>query len=83
LAKVVSSGVAYEREESDFGVACAAAPVFGFDGRVIAAMSVTGPVTRLVPERLAPTVRLAALALTRQVAGRPNHLDAGTEPVGG
>jgi DNA-binding IclR family transcriptional regulator len=67
LAKAASAGVAYEREESDLGVTCAAAPVRGFGSHVVAAISVTGPVTRLDPERHAPTVRLAALALSRRL----------------
>ena len=48
--------------ESDLGVTCVASPIYRFGEQVVAAISVTGPVTRLDPERYAPTVRLAALA---------------------
>lgn len=72
LATVARTGVAYEREESDLGVTCAASPVRGLGGRGLAAISVTGPVTRLKPERYASTVRLAALALSR-LLGSPQE----------
>ena len=40
-------------------------------GQVVAAISVTGPVHRLDPGRYAPTVRLAALALSRRLGRLP------------
>ncbi len=67
LARAARAGVAYEREESDLGVTCAASPVHRFGEQVVAAISVTGPVHRLDPERYGPTVRLAALALSRRL----------------
>lgn len=69
LATIARSGVAYDREEADIGVTCAAAPVFAYGKRVVAGISVTGLVTRLDPDRLAPTVLLAALGLSRQLSG--------------
>jgi len=77
LATVARVGVAYEREESDLGVTCAASPVYGFGHHVVAAISITGPVGRLQPERYAPTVRFAALALSRQL-GSPSGANAVT-----
>jgi DNA-binding IclR family transcriptional regulator len=71
LAHVTRAGVAYEREESGPNVTCVASPVFGYGNRVVAALSVTGPVGRLDPERFASTVRLAAFALTRRLGGQP------------
>ena len=68
LARAARDGVAYEREESDLGVTCAASPIYRFGEQVVAAISVTGPVHRLDPDRYAPTVRLAALALSRRSA---------------
>jgi IclR family transcriptional regulator, acetate operon repressor len=67
LATAARVGVAYEREESDLGVTCAASPVHGFGHHVVAAISITGPVGRLQPERFTPTVRLAALGLSRRL----------------
>ena len=71
LARAAHAGVAYEREESDLGVTCVASPISRFGEQVVAAISVTGPVSRLDPERYGPTVRLAALALSRQLGRRP------------
>jgi IclR family acetate operon transcriptional repressor len=75
LARAARVGVAYEREESGLGVTCVASPIFRFGEQVVAAISVTGPVTRLDPERYAPTVRLAALALSRRLV-RPSAAPA-------
>ena len=74
LTAIRESGISYDRQESAMGVVCAAAPVFGSDGRVLGALSVTGRAERLDTERMAPAVRTAALALSRQLGaplGRP------------
>jgi IclR family transcriptional regulator, acetate operon repressor len=60
-------GVAFEREESVPGIACAACPVLGPDGTAIAAISITGWTTALDVARVAPAVRTAALSLSRQL----------------
>jgi IclR family transcriptional regulator, acetate operon repressor len=70
LARAARAGVAFEREESDLGVTCAASPIYRFGEQAVAAISITGPVSRLDPERYAPTVRLAALALSRRLGRR-------------
>jgi DNA-binding IclR family transcriptional regulator len=60
LARVLTDGVAFSREEREVGAAGLAAPIFGPDGRVVGAISVCGPVHRLHDEALArftPTVR--------------------------
>jgi IclR family acetate operon transcriptional repressor len=80
LARAAREGVAFEREESGLGVTCAASPVEGFGRQVVAALSVSGPVSRLQPERFAPTVRLAALALSRRLGARAPSL-ASLNPV--
>jgi DNA-binding IclR family transcriptional regulator len=49
------------------GIVCAASPVFGPGGTVLAALPVTGWSSRLDLERVAPAVRTAALALSRQL----------------
>ncbi len=67
LAKIADEGIAYDREEARIGLACVAAPVFGLGGRVLAALSVSVPTLRAAPERLAPAVRTAALALSRSL----------------
>lgn len=67
LAAARSSGIAYDREENALGVLCAAAPVFGPDGQVRAALSLSGLSRGLIP-RMAPAVKTAALALSRDLA---------------
>lgn len=69
LSRVVESGVAYEREESTAGLLCVAAPVFDGAHRVIAAISVSGPVGRFRPEGQADAVRVAASALGTALTG--------------
>ncbi|MFI0356794.1 IclR family transcriptional regulator [Actinomadura sp. 9N407] len=68
LARTVDRGYAVNREESEAGVSAIAAPIIGPDGRPIAAISITGSTHRLDLERLAPAVRTAASALTRELA---------------
>ena len=70
LDTVVDGGVAFEREESAVGLTCVAAPVLGADERPIAAISVTGPVTRFRPESHVDAVRAAAAGLEVTVARR-------------
>jgi len=67
LVAIRASGVSYDREESNPGVLCAAAPIFASDGRVRAALSVSGFSRRLAP-RMGPAVQTSVLALTRDLA---------------
>src|SRR5512139_3042718 len=52
LAEVRRSGYAVDDEEFDPGVRCIAVPVFDFRGKAIGAMGISGPATRITPERL-------------------------------
>jgi DNA-binding IclR family transcriptional regulator len=52
LEGVVEQGYAIALEELELGLAAAAAPVRAHDGKVIGAISVSGPVYRLDPDRL-------------------------------
>jgi IclR family acetate operon transcriptional repressor len=71
LARIRETGVAYESQESQVGVACAAAAVLTSSGEPLAAISAAGWVGDFDPARVGPAVRTAALALSRQVANRP------------
>jgi DNA-binding IclR family transcriptional regulator len=70
LNRVVETGIAFEREESAPGLACVAAPVFGTNDKPVAAISVTGPTSRFVPESQVPYVRAAAEGLHSTIARR-------------
>ena len=62
--------MAREREESSVGVTCVAAPVLDGEGTAVAAISITGWINRLDPDRLAPAVRTAALSVSRVLRSR-------------
>ncbi|MFC7492996.1 MULTISPECIES: IclR family transcriptional regulator [unclassified Nocardioides] len=70
LSLVRSAGVAYEYEESATGIACVAAPVLDRDDRVVAAISVTGPVHRFRPEAHASAVKAASAGTSAILARR-------------
>jgi DNA-binding IclR family transcriptional regulator len=65
------AGFALDLEECDAGLCCAAAPVHDASGRMVAALSVSGPAFRLGEERLlrsaVPAVIGAAEALSREL----------------
>lgn len=64
LALIRRRGYGVDNEERELGVRCVAAPVFGADGRVAAAVSISGPSGRVTLERQ------AELSLRVMVAGR-------------
>ncbi|RED14156.1 Transcriptional repressor IclR [Pontivivens insulae] len=68
------SGVAHDDEEHAEGLRCVSAAVLNEDSRPVAAVSVSGPVARITPERLeelADHVRAVAADITREFGGRP------------
>jgi DNA-binding IclR family transcriptional regulator len=71
LRSVASEGYAIDSEECEEGLVCAAAPVFGPTGEVVAALSISGPAYRLGEERvhreLAPHLVAAAGRLSREL----------------
>jgi len=56
LSSVALQGYAVDMEECEVGLRCAAAPVHDPSGRVVAALSVSGPSFRLCQDRLLDTV---------------------------
>jgi DNA-binding IclR family transcriptional regulator len=70
LGTVVETGVAYEYEESAVGIVCVAVPVFDSRDEVVAAVSVTGPVTRFHPPSHAAAARAAASGIAATLARR-------------
>lgn len=67
LQDIRTNGTAYDHEESHLGVSCVAAPVFGADKKIRAAMSVTGQTRVMDLPRLGVAVRTAAFTLSRQL----------------
>lgn len=71
LRTVASQGYAIDFEECEEGLVCAAAPIFGPTGEVLAALSISGPAYRLGEERvhreIAPHLIAAATRLSREL----------------
>ncbi|MFW5743994.1 MAG: IclR family transcriptional regulator [Spirochaetota bacterium] len=70
LSVVRDQGYATDDEECEVGVRCIAAPVRDYSGAVIAAISTSGPVGRMTPDRMkkiAPRMTRAAAEISRQL----------------
>ncbi len=67
LRSVRTRGYAVDREERERGVRCVAAPVRDSQGRVVAALSVSAPATRL-PHRRIPEVAGAVLETAAEIS---------------
>jgi DNA-binding IclR family transcriptional regulator len=68
LAEVRRTGLAFTDQEMTLGTRSIAAPIRAADGRVVAALSLTTRQRNAELHRLAPAVRTAARALSRDVA---------------
>jgi IclR family acetate operon transcriptional repressor len=76
-------GYAVDREEREVGVRCVAAPVRDLHGRVVAALSVSAPASRL-PHRRIPQVAATVVAAAREVSRRLGFsVGRISPPVGG
>jgi IclR family acetate operon transcriptional repressor len=73
LAAVREQGVAFDLGENVDGVLCVAAPVFDQHGRVIAAISVSGPTSRMESKLMAirDDVRSAGAKISRMLGPLP------------
>ncbi|MFV0373853.1 IclR family transcriptional regulator [Microbacterium sp.] len=70
LDHVRTAGVAYDRGESLESLACIAAPVRGPGGRVVAAMSVSGPASTFQPLRHERVLRAVAFRAGQSLSSR-------------
>lgn len=52
LEIIKQKNYAFDNEERELGVSCIAAPVFGFDNEIIAAISISGPTSRFTKENI-------------------------------
>jgi len=68
LSEIRQSGLAVEVGEFVDAAAAVASPVFSSSGALVGAISVSGRAGDFDPERSGPSVRAAALALTRRLA---------------
>ena len=60
LAEVRRRGYAVTDEELEPGLVAVAAPIYGYDGTVVAALSVSGPASRMARDALAAAASLCA-----------------------
>jgi DNA-binding IclR family transcriptional regulator len=70
LARTRALGYAVDDEEEEIGVRCIGAPVWNWEGQVVAAVSVTGTTGRInadTLEQIAGHVKRAALGISRQL----------------
>lgn len=67
LMMVQDHGVAFDRDEAALGLTCVAAPVVGWSGQLLAAVSVSGPSRRFRPASSVAAVRQAAAGVARSV----------------
>jgi DNA-binding IclR family transcriptional regulator len=80
LAKVRAHGFAFEREESMPGFGCVAAPI-GNPGEAVAALSVCGPINRMMfDQRLVAPVRMTAMAVWRNAEDGPQRVALTPQP---
>jgi IclR family acetate operon transcriptional repressor len=81
LAEVRSQGYAVDDEETEEGARCVGAAIVGRDGKPVAAVSISGPLSFAPPERipeLAREIERACRSISELIGGR----DAGPESAG-
>lgn len=75
LKETADQGWALDDEEYEMGVRCVAAPVYDYTRRVRGSVSVSGPSSRMTPERIhdeiVPAILEAALQLSHQLGYEP------------
>lgn len=72
LDQIIKSGFGCDDEERELGVSCYAVPVFGFEGKVIAAISISGPTMRL-DESVRVKYIEYLLAITKEISDDLSH----------
>jgi IclR family acetate operon transcriptional repressor len=69
LDTVRQAGYAVDDEEFDPGVRCLGAPVFDFRGKLAGAIGISGPSTRMSPDRL-PELAAVVMVTARSLSER-------------
>jgi DNA-binding IclR family transcriptional regulator len=68
LVEIRKTRIAYEMEESAIALACVASPIVGRNGKAIAAISVSGRLRSIDPDRVGQTVKATATAISCRLA---------------
>lgn len=83
LSKVRRTGYAVDDEEATLGARCVSAPVLSSDGHGVAAVSVSGPITRISPSQVSTLAEVvlrtassisAAMGYSRTQAAAPKEM---------
>ena len=69
LEQVRAQGYAVDDEEFDLGVRCIAVPVFDFRGKAAGSIGISGPATRVTPERL-PELAASVVEIGKMLSER-------------
>jgi IclR family acetate operon transcriptional repressor len=85
LEMIRRDGIAIDNEEFEEGLTCAAAPVFDYSRRVIAAVSVSGPTARVSRDlpTLQPLLLAKAARLSSRLGFKEREPDAQAVAIGG
>lgn len=68
LSEVRNRGYAIDDEENEVGIRCVAAPIYDESGKVHAAMSISGPTTRITLERIENELKACVCKTAEQVS---------------
>ncbi|GAB6099553.1 IclR family transcriptional regulator [Halanaerocella petrolearia] len=76
LKVIKERGYAIDEIENELGIRCIAAPIFDYNGEVVAAVSISGPTMRVTKERiseLAEKVKETGLQISYRLGYSPSH----------
>lgn len=76
IEKVRKQGYAFDEEECEIGVRCVAVPIKEYSGKIVAAMSISAPITRLTYERTNEIIRYL-LDLSEQASAELGYKSMG------
>ncbi len=81
LGIIRKQGYAVDDEETTLGARCVSAPVLGANREVVAAVSVSGPVTRISPAQV-PALAAAVMSAARAISSAMGFAHPDLEPTG-
>ncbi|MGO9641732.1 MAG: IclR family transcriptional regulator [Candidatus Acidiferrales bacterium] len=72
LAKILRLGFALDDQETDLGARCIAAPILDGSGKIMAALSISGPITRISRDKIQSFAKSAKSA-AKDISSRLNR----------
>ncbi|WP_058308835.1 IclR family transcriptional regulator [Gracilibacillus massiliensis] len=74
LRTIKQQGYAIDEEEHENGIRCIAAPVFDHEGKVVAAISIAGPVERVTKNRVNGELASEILKQSKYISNKLGHI---------